>query len=514
MKKFRNLLKIFFIFLFNIFLMVIIFGGFFYKAEFCMVKYGDVPMLIRQHPLFLISGISIGLLIYFLLWMIIEKHSSSLIFRNGWLLYSAVIFFQILVVYFFRIKLTADWEVIYRIVQKIIVGDFSEFNRGGYLYAYPHNLGVTLYYTLINILAPTNLYFPRALNIFYSLITFFLINKTFVLINSVNIRYKNHFLIYTLLFIPPVFMINLVYNEVLSTMLFLLGVYFCVKFSKQKNLRLLIFAVFLFSFGNFIRSIGFIFVISAFFYLLLAKINWKTLALFIALAIIGFTAPLHLLNWYLCSSGKISEKLEENSVPVLKWIHIGLNRKYFGYWDQGESYWMYATDASWSKQKANNLYCESIKRKIKEYGVLELVNIYFKKLVWLWTEGTYQSVYLGMSHSAPGGYMKETAVSRFFDQKIENREPIKMVMYFENFVSLLLIFVFVNYIILGRKWNLIKEEMLLILILLMFILFYLFWEVKPRYIYPAYPYILMLSFISGFKFFNLIKMKIKPKLFI
>jgi len=66
MEKVRDVFKIFFLFLFNIFLMIIIFGGFFYRADFCMVKYGDVPMLIKQRPLFLISGIGIGLLIYFL----------------------------------------------------------------------------------------------------------------------------------------------------------------------------------------------------------------------------------------------------------------------------------------------------------------------------------------------------------------------------------------------------------------------------------------------------------------
>jgi len=66
---------------------------------------------------------------------------------------------------------------------------------------------------------------------------------------------------------------------------------------------------------------------------------------------------------------------------------------------------------------ANRLYYRGIRQKIKEYGLLGIANIYFKKLVWLWTEGTYQSVYLGMSHRSPGGYMKETAVSRFLNEK-------------------------------------------------------------------------------------------------
>ncbi|MGB9707010.1 MAG: hypothetical protein ACPLXP_02995, partial [Microgenomates group bacterium] len=77
--------------------------------------------------------------------------------------------------------------------------------------------------------------------------------------NSVNADYKKQFFVYSLFFLPPIFMINLVYNEVLSTMLFLAGVYLAIKFINQKNRRLLIGVVFLFSLGHFIRSLGFLF---------------------------------------------------------------------------------------------------------------------------------------------------------------------------------------------------------------------------------------------------------------
>ncbi|MDP2946782.1 MAG: hypothetical protein Q8N88_01585 [Nanoarchaeota archaeon] len=297
-------------------------------------------------------------------------------------------------------------------------------------------------------------------------------------------------------------MTNLVYNEVLSTMLFLAGVYLCVKFINQKKMRLLIGIAFFFSLGNFIRSLGFLFAAASVLYFLLMKVNLRTITLFVVAIVIGFVTPLWFINWQLYSRGKIKEPLGKNAVPILKWIHMGLTKTYFGYWDQGESYYMYARDASWSKKEANKIYCEGIKHKIKEYGGPEIVNIYFKKLVWLWTEGTYQSVYLGMSHSNPDGYIEETTVSRFFEQKIENRDPIKIMMYFENLILLLTIFIFIGFIILSRRWELINTEMILILILLFFIFFYLLWEVKPRYVYPVYPYILLLSCISVIKLFN------------
>ncbi|MGB9707706.1 MAG: hypothetical protein ACPL1D_03060, partial [Microgenomates group bacterium] len=285
-------------------------------------------------------------------------------------------------------------------------------------------------------------------------------------------------------------------------MLFLAGVYLAIKFINQKNRRLLIGVVFLFSLGHFIRSLGFLFAAAVVLYFWLMRVNLKTIVLFIVATAISFIIPLWFINQYLYFQGKIEEPLGKNSAPILKWINIGLTEAYFGYWDQGESYYMYVRNASGNKQKANKIYYQNIKRKIREYGALRIASIYFKKLVWLWTEGTYQSIYLGMSHSQPGGYIEKTKVSDFFEKRIENRDPLKIIMYFENLISLLIIFLFISFTILKKKWSLINTEMILILILLTFVFFYLLWEVKPRYIYPAYPYILLLSFVSVVKLVN------------
>ncbi|MGB9707011.1 MAG: hypothetical protein ACPL1D_02800 [Microgenomates group bacterium] len=138
-----------------------------------MAKYGDKALLIKQNPLFLIIGICLGVLAYSFLWLFLKKRSVNFLLKRGWLLYFAVVVFQVLVIYYFRINLTADWEVFYGIARQILTGNFSGLNPGGYLYAYPHALGITLYYIIVNILAPDNIYFPRILNILYSWATFF-----------------------------------------------------------------------------------------------------------------------------------------------------------------------------------------------------------------------------------------------------------------------------------------------------------------------------------------------------
>ena len=107
-----------------------------------------------------------------------------------------------------------------------------------------------------------------------------------------------------------------------------------------------------------------------------------------------------------------------------------------------------------------------------------------------------------MSHSSPGGYLEKTRVSDFFEQRLERREIFKLPMYFGNIISLFTILIFTTYVIWKRKWSLITRESILVLLLLAFISFYLIWEVKPRYIYPVYPYFLLLFFISFIKLLN------------
>ncbi len=504
MNKVRDILKFLCISVLGVFLIIILSGSLVYKADFDIVRYGDTSVLKQQNVPQFIIGVGDGMAIFTILWLIVGKGRKFDLLKYGWLLLFINVVLQILVIFFFRIKLTADWEVLYNIAKEFTKNNFSALQSGGYLYAYPHNLGITLYFTILNIIAPGNIYLLRVLNIVYSLITIIIINKTFLTLNPENQKYSREFFIISVFFIPAVFMSNLAYNEVVSTMLFLTAVYLCIKFINNQNTKLLISSAFLFSIAHFIRSIGFLFVGAVFFYFLLVGIKLRKIALFIILVTIGFTSPLWLINRVFMATGKISEAVGINSIPITKWVHMGLTKKYFGYWDQGESYWMYARDATWDKKEASRLYREGIKRKIIDYGWPQIVNIYYKKVVWLWTEGTYQSVYLGMSHSNPGGYLEKTRVSDFFEQHLERRDIFKLPMYFGNIVSLLTILIFTTYVTWKRKLSLITRELILVLLLLAFISFYLIWEVKPRYIYPVYPYLLLLFFIS---FIKLLKVK-------
>ncbi len=502
----RNILKPLLITTLGIFSTIILSGYLFYKSEFDMAHYGDVSMLLKQNRLDLFLGLLISIFILSVFWYIFGK----LQIRSFWkkviplLLVSGLL--QLLVIFFFRTNFTADWEVVWRIAKELMSNNLSSIQKGGYLYAYPINFGLGVYFIFLNFISLDNTYLARILNVVYSLMTIVILNKTLLALNPKYEKYSGRFLVLSVLFLPAIFISNLVYNEVISTMLFLAGVYLSVSSDRPGIKRLILIAI-IFSLGNSLRSIGPLFAFSTIVYFYLMRVYWQKIAFFMVLLVIGFAAPLWLFNAIYRSAGRIVEPLGKNSVPITAWANIGLTDKYFGYWDQGESYSMYTNDANWNKKEANKLYIKGLQNKINAYQPRGIATIYYKKLVWLWTEGTYQSVYLGMSHSAPGGYREETWVSKYFEQNLKQREFFKTPMYYWNLLSLISIFLFIGYIICTRKWFLLHKEMILALILLSFIFFYLLWEVKPRYIFLVYPYLQLLAFISIINLIEITKNK-------
>jgi hypothetical protein len=179
---------------------------------------------------------------------------------------------------------------------------------------------------------------------------------------------------------------------------------------------------------------------------------------------------------------------------------MGINEKYYGYWDQGESYYIYFRDADSNRVKSEELFTKQIINKFNKMGLTGTLEMYYKKSLWMWTEGTYQSVYYGMSHPSPGGYKEETPVSKYFVENLEKRDIIKWTMYDTNLLIYLLILCYLMINLIKNTINI--KESIFILIFLAFIGFYLLWEIKPRYIYPSYPYLLILSYLAMSKIFK------------
>lgn len=472
------------------------------RAEYCNYRYFDRPVWVYQDTLLLIIT---AMLLLFTVTLIciffqrLDKYGSKQILLL--IIYSSVMV-QILFLILFPARQFADQEIVNQISFDIIEGNYKAFDRGGYLYQYPNNVGITLFLSLIYKMFPQPLLVPKMLNVVFSTATSYLVFRTF---NEVNPEKENKYsiLIFSGFFPPMILLNNLVYNDIFATTLFAAAVYCVIKFTKSKRWFLLAISGILLSAGNFFRQIGIVFLLAISIYLLIIKAPAKKTLVFLGIALILFKLPMVLINTYLMQNEKIAEPLGNNSIPIHMWIHMGMNEEKIGYWDDSFSWGIYNDKCGCSKYESIQIYRQLIHEKLKRMGIKNLAKVYIEKNVWLWTEGTYQAEYYGIG---AWGYMYSTPLTVKYDNSVYFRDSVRWILHALNILMLSLIF-------LGLLHSLYKRDyyrlLLPVLILLGFVGFYTLWEIKPRYLYLIYPYLILLAYDGLITFINILKSKIK-----
>ena len=134
----------------------------------------------------------------------------------------------------------------------------------------------------------------------------------------------------------------------------------------------------------------------------------------------------------------------------------------------------------------------------------DLVKFYYNKVVWTWTEGTYQIETYGIGNestnskqrmgNAENGYSYTTFATDLFKGNSNYRSGLIWILYVMNFLMYCFIFIRLIGGIKTKRF----DEVFLNLVILGFIGFYVLWEIKSRYIYPVYPLLIVLSYM-GFK---------------
>jgi 4-amino-4-deoxy-L-arabinose transferase-like glycosyltransferase len=302
-------------------------------------------------------------------------------------------------------------------------------------------------------------------------------------------------------------MSNFIYNDIIATAFLTSAIYFFIRFVKEKSIKYSIIASMLLSIGNYFRGVGVIVLIAAVLYILLNLKNIgikKTITSFAIIASL-FSVPGWTQNAVLQETNIVNESVNDNSAPVYMWLNMGINMHRFGFWDNSQSYNIYQRQAKYNKEKSTELFKQEIKNKLSKATFSDIANMYYKKIIWTWTEGTYQIDRYGIGNGVSsnqnqrragitGSYSYTTFATDLFEGASKYRSGLLWILYVMNF--LMYCFIFIRLII-GIKVKRF-EEVFLVLIILGFIGFYILWEIKSRYIYPVYPMLIILSYM-GFK---------------
>ncbi len=517
------------------FIGLFIISSFFIRAEFNYYLYGDNPILHKQKLLtfiiYLVVLLTISMVLYY-----IFSHLNKL---SRKLVIPIILLVSFLVQYWIIVDLpvlpTADSKKLLSIASEILdKEDYSSFQKGGYLFKFPFNFSMVVYFKWILATFPGKYFAIKLFNIFFTLATtmftyliyreFRVNNKQFKLVDTQSLRKganSNEYgvLIFAATYIPALFMCNYIYNDVIATTFFTGMLYYMIRFVKDGRMRKLVIASLLLSFGNYLRNIGAIFLIAAIIYLLLnvMKLGIRKITASILILLFLFVIPGWAQNAALQASHKVEASIYQNSAPVHLWLNMGINMMRLGFFDHKKSYNIYEKKAEYDKERSKKLFMEEIRRKLQEASFKDMVGMYYKKILWTWTEGTYQIDRYGLgvdpesvkdkNVSVMGGYDYQTSATELFNRDNRYRGLLLWSLYGINF----LIYCFMMI----RLFNCMRskrfDEVLLIIVLLGFIGFYILWEIKSRYIYPVYPILIILSYQGYTNVYDYIKNRNKKQ---
>jgi hypothetical protein len=482
-------------------------SSFFVRAKYSFSVYGDNPILEKQELGIFILVILLLILLSIALYRLslkLNKYSKKVVIPITLLVSFAI---QLGIIFAFTVLPTADSQTVLSLASNMLYNkDYSSFQTGGYLYMFPFQYSIVLYLKALLALSPDSYLVIKIFNILFTLVTTSII---YLIYKEINYKSKDNdygVLIFAATYIPSLFMSNYIYNDIIGTAFLTTAIYFAIRFVKEKSIKYIIVSSIFLSIGNYFRGIGAIILIAAVIYILLCiiKIGFKKVAAALCIMALLFNVPGWTQNAVLQATNIVNESVTKNSAPIYMWLHMGINKDRFGFWDNSQSYNIYQRQARYNKETSTELFKKAIENKLSSATFSGLTNMYYKKIVWTWTEGTYQIDRYGVGDggainqnqraSIKGGYSYTTFATNLFKGASPFRSSLLWILYVTNFLMYCFIFIRLISGIKAKRF----DEVFLVLVILGFIGFYILWEIKSRYIYPVYPLLIVLSYM-GFK---------------
>ncbi|WP_017815018.1 ArnT family glycosyltransferase [Paenibacillus shenyangensis] len=489
-----------------VFMALFIGSSLFLRAEYNYAVYSDRPILQQQHLFILVLLVFVLLiasLVLYRLCLQLNRYRPQIVIP---VILGISLAIQLAIIFLLPRLPTDDSQTVVSLAMQMLnQEDYSTFQSGGYLYMFPFNFSTVLYIKALLWMFPDNYLVLKIFNILFTLVTTFMIYLIYKQLNERSINRDYGVLVFAATYIPALLMSNFIYNDIIATTLLTAALYTVIRFVKTRLIRYIVLAAILLALGNYFRSIGIIFLIASVIYLLLnwQRIGWRRLLISLGLMAVLFNVPSWTQNAALQASGVVSQPTSTNSAPVYMWLNMGMNQSTFGFWDNMLSYTIYQREAGYNKAASIPLFQQAIQDKVTSMTLGELAELYYKKLIWTWTEGTYQVERYGIGNERSasggmgfvmGGYSYSTAITQLFAGDSVYRSGLMWILYAINFLMFIFILVRLTGAIRRKRY----DEVSLVLVILGFIGFYLLWEIKSRYIYPVYPLLIILSYM-GFK---------------
>lgn len=378
----------------------------------------------------------------------------------------------LLFIYLVPLKTFSDMEQIYSASIAVAHGNFDYFINNSYFSACPNNLFITLFYGLFLFIFSDSIITIKLLNIFLIIGIVFFSEKILQRICKNN--YQNAFYIWALSCIPTFFYINHIYTDIPFIFFTLLCIW--LYYNNPNNILI---CCFILAMVYQLRPQALFYTIAICIHYVFNYFNRKKILITAFSLILSFIIILSFNNIFVPI---FIGSNPQNTLPVWSYIYMAFNEEEFGFQDQSHS-------------PERNF--EDVKERITELGPLRTSKIIIKKTFWIWSEGTYQSsrYAFGPEPVSPNDkYAYNTIITEHMS---DSSQICRILLDAMMRAQYLVIFIFTLPMFLPKnscKYSLFN------LLFLANIIFYIFWEIKSRYILPLYPLHLIFIFYMMLNF--------------
>lgn len=472
------------------------------------------PSFSPQKPLLLI-GLA---LFFFLFLMLINRASISLarISEKKLVFSTLILYFCLQSAFIVLVPVNAyqDAAIVNQFARQFLEGNFTSLGIGNYLGYYPNNIGITLFIAFIYSFLPNSYITLRVINAIFNTVSAWIIYRIYKELYPERQEKAYGLLLLAVTFIPPVILNNFTYGDIISNTFCLAAVLNALSFARKNNGKYAVYTALFLMAGNFMRSVTLLFLVAILIYWLLnfeekltpyiKKIAYGSLSLAL------FNLPLKLFSLAGTKAGIIVEPVGVHSNPIWRWINMGVPLKQLGYWDGGRNMAIFVNRFKCNKHDASIFFMNEIMSNFKNAGLLNVLKAYIKKTFWLWTEGTYSVNFYGLSQALNSDrfILYSTPLIKYFEPWDKTtRLSIDWLLHSFNWLVLGLVSLYLFDAV--SKKDLRME--LFVYVIYLYIGFYMFWEVKSRYIFGVYPIFLLICYCCSERIFSYIICKARVK---
>lgn len=362
-------------------------------------------------------------------------------------------------------------------------GDHTSLNEGGYLFKYPHQLGIVLYFQLLSVIfGDLNYIAFEIVNAVFILFTYILLAKIGgILWEEEERRTEGGIMLVCVLFLPYLFYAAYLYGTVIGLFFALLSFYMLLLYEKNPRISCLLAGSVGMGIAVVLKSNYLIFLIGAVFFLFFRSIAafreerkkaLRYMLFLLALLVcfwLGRMGTEHYLNRYSGGNGI-------KGLPMVTYIAMGLqDGKAAPGWYNGYNNTVFEENGYDQELTAKAAKAEIVRIVSKYPGdMTSSISFFVKKIVSQWNNPTFQSIWLLEEREGTDGLL----------WLMEGRGRAVYIFLVNLFQTWMLTGVFLYAVLRFRKET--DKETLLKLTFLGGFAFHIFWEAKAMYTIPFY----------------------------